>query len=72
MGRKKMNNRSDRDLVNESVKNTYYEKEDEEEQLEEEEDQEESQAQKMSIPYFKILSILCFLLAIGFLFVGKV
>lgn len=64
-----MNNRSDRDLVNEAVKNTYYEKEDEEEELEEEDQQE---PQKLSIPYFKILSILCFLLAIGFLFVGKV
>lgn len=67
-----MNNRSDRDLVNESVKNTYYEKEDEEEPLEEEDQQEEPQEQELSIPYFKILSILCFLLAIGFFFVGKV
>jgi hypothetical protein len=56
-------NQSDRDFVNESVKNTYYEKDDDAKE------EEGEIIEPSRVPYLKILSVLCFLLAIGFMVV---
>lgn len=62
--------KSDRELVFEALKNTYR-KEEEVEEDEEDEEEEVLQSTQYDIPYFTILSVVCFLLAILFLFIGR-
>lgn len=57
---------SDRDFVNKAIKNTYY-KNDEKDTDDEIEMEEPIQDAQGNVPYLKILSILCFVLAICFI-----
>lgn len=63
--------KSDRELVFEALKNTYRKEEEVEEDEEDDEEEEVLQSTQYDIPYFTILSVVCFLLAILFLFIGR-